>query len=58
MTLISLLLALLAQPAAPACETIGPRLDHTYVTICNGTVTSTTNTTPKTAYTYLRPESR
>lgn len=48
---------LFAMPTSP-CETIGPRLDGTYVTICHGTVTRVTDRVPAGAYTYLAPESR
>jgi len=40
MTMLILLLNLVLAPKPVACETVGPRLDGTYVTICGGHVTA------------------
>lgn len=40
-SMLALALSLYAQPAVavnPRCETVGPRLDLTMVTICDGSV--------------------
>ncbi len=37
------LLALVATNTPSKCETVGPRLDNTFVTICDGKVTQITD---------------
>ena len=56
MVTLALYLASLIAPAT-SCETIGPRLDATYVTICAGRVVRTTDSHTG-VLTYLAPRSR